>query len=191
MTEEESLSEESHLLETWQRKSVNGFEKQVQRVKRQDWWTFSKIGLVFSFLLMLISAFLMSILLIEDILRGADVPMLLSIISIIIGLAQSTILLFVVATMFLGVIAFVVSIATGNDEVMQIGNKGHRYVAHFGKIVLGFSMLWGIYELFLKDVYGGVVEFYAIIFGLTGFFLLPISLIVWGCAGILKEKDFI
>lgn len=191
MTEEESLSEESHLLETWQRKSVNRFEKQVQRVKRQDWWTFSKIGLVFSFLLMLISAFLMSILLIEDILRGADVPMLLSIISIIIGLAQSTILLFVVATMFLGVIAFVVSIATGNDEVMQIRNEGHRYVAHFGKMILGFSMLWGIYELFLKDVYGGVIEFYAIIFGLTGFFLLPISLIVWGCAGILKEKDFI
>lgn len=182
---------ESGVLERWTERKAREFDHQLERVKTQDWWTFSKIWLVVSLVLIILSSILSSFVLVEDALRGADTSLLISIVSLIVGLASSSLLFYVFAVSFMAALAFVVSIATGSDEVLRIKNQSYRYVAHSAKIIAGSFILVGIYWFFLKDMYGGVIEFVAVILGVTGIFLLPLGLIFWGVAGFLKEEGYI
>lgn len=190
-TEEENQSRD--FFELVRNKSYAELNNQWERLKTQDWWTISKMLMAFSVLLIFTSG----IVIILDImistglstLKPSNIPLLISGASLVVTLLSPTVL-YTVLTVIIGAIAMGASVATGKSEVMYLESKRKRYLVHFGKLISSSIILIGYYQLIIKDMVTSILEFIFIMFGITGFLLLPIALLFWGVGGLWKEWQY-
>lgn len=179
--------------ESLREKSATEVHRQWERMINQDWWTISKMLMVFSVLLIFISAF--SVLLDALIsagmntLESSNLALLLSAASLAVTLLSPTIF-FLVLAVILGAVALGASIATGNSEVIYLERAWKRYVVHFIKLGAALTIFVGYHRLLFKDMQSSILEFIFIMFGVTGLMLLPFGLLCWGIGGLWRERKY-
>lgn len=166
--------------------SASHFNSQWKRLKNQDWWTFSKIWVAVSIIFIFISGIIILGLFIVDIVSQTRVTVLVSIVSILLALANSTVFYIVIGT-FLASIAAGVAVTTGEEEVIVLEDQRSRYFVHALKIAVGITLLSGTYMFILGGIYSGIFQFIALILGITGFLLLPVGMMMWGVTGMVIE----
>lgn len=188
---EESQQDEENTADLFDRireAAATEFNNQYTRAKRQDWWTISKMWMVFSVSLILSAGVGLTINYVISLISNMNVPLLISLASLVAGFGGPS-LFYIVGIAFLAAIGGAVSIATGNEEFLKLESKRQRYVVHTGKLIVASILLVGYYQFLFRDAGGGILEFLVVILALTGLLLLPFGLILWGALGIKRERS--
>lgn len=164
------------------------FNRQYRRARRQDWWTFSKMMVVFSMGLVFVAALLLLVGSVVTSIGNVDIPLAVSVASLVLGLTGPTVFYLVAASALAG-LAGAVSIATGNEEIIKMESRRNRYIVHVLKLIFAIVILFGFYQAAGGGSLIGFAEFLVILFGATGLLVLSAGLLLWGSIGLWKEHN--